>query len=303
MLCTFGILSCEDVRDDFDKFEQNYVAFSAEAANIQESQTVMSADNQPVSANSTYEVTVIRSSTDLSAPLTVGLSVNGVFAESSDFALEGDDASETFSLTEEISSLTIPAGKVSAKFLVITRDDSAPSGDKVLSFNITSVSDPSYQIGIGESKMKSSLSLTIVDDDCPIDLAAFEGEWEIVSFCGAPGARNEGFCRTNFAGVTVNLTADPSDPLGTTAIISGGIHTDDVVLKFVTCPKTVFIDAVYTLDFIQNGSTATIQPNGQPEVYGTGSYNEDSQRISIVFDYGNTGGSNFGAFVVEYKKK
>lgn len=302
LFLSLGILACEDEQDGFTKFEQSYVAFSSDAANIQESQTVIAADGQPITAGSTYTVELIRSSTDLSSPLTVTVAVNGVFTDSTGFALPGDDASSTFTITEDVTAVTIPAGKVSAQFQVAAKNDLEPSGNKQITLSIQSVSDPSYQIGLGagENRRRAQLDLTVVDDDCPIDLAAFEGEWEVTNFVGAPGAYNEGYQVQAAIGTTVTLTPDPSDPLGTTAFLTGGVHGDqNVVIKFITCQKSVFMEGRYTVA----GTSFEIKPTNEPETYGTGSYNEDSQKISLVVDLTNANNANYQEFVIEYQKK
>lgn len=304
LFLSLGIMACEDEQDGFPKLDQSYVAFSSDAANISESQTVVAADGQPITAGSTYTVELIRSSTDLSSPLTITIVVNGVFVDSTDFSLPGDDASSTFNISEDVAAVTIPAGKVSAQFLIAAKNDLEPSGNKQIALSIQSVSDPSYQIGIGagENKRNKQLNLTVVDDDCPIDLISFEGDYEVTNFVGAPGASYDGLVLDylGLVGSTVTLAADPSDPLGTTAILSGGLHAEkDLVLKFNTCENAVYIDSRYPLE----PGGFEIQPTNEPGKYGTGAYNEDSKKISLVVGLTNPNNTDYDEFIIEYQKK
>lgn len=300
LLLTFS--ACKE--EDFTTYEQRYVAFDAASASLVESSAVLSADGVATAGNNEVILTILRSTTDFSSPLTVGVTATATFNEDSDFFSAGDDASAKIVPTVDLSSITIPAGAVSTSFSVGLVEDLQPAGDVSVVFAITSVSDNSFDIG-QQGGIRGSFSLTIVDDDCPIDIPGlWAGEYEVLSVCAAPGAFNDGFCENTakWAGLgNVTLTADASDPLGQSAILSGGLHADDVPISFQTCPMTVSFEGGYNLNIVQ-GSQARILPTDEPDVYGTGSFNEGSLSFNLVVSYTNQGGSNFDEFIIEYKK-
>ena len=298
-----AFFSCEET--EFPVYDENYVAFSGTAGSVNESFTIVNADGSAVTGNNSFTVEVVRGGGSIDGSLTVGITATAAYTKDSDFASAGDDASGTISFNKDLSAIAFASGQVTSSFTVTTTEDLAAAGDISVSFEITSVSDNSYSIGQQESKIRSTYSLTVIDDDCPIDLAnVWAGEYEVLSVCAAPGSFNDGFCEntSKWAGLgNVTLTPDASDPLGLTAILSGGIHADDVTLFFQTCPMTVFIDAAYNLNITQ-GSQARILPPDEPETYGTGSYNEEALKFNIVVSYSNQGGSNFDEFILEYEK-
>jgi hypothetical protein len=300
------VLVLSGCADDFQRFEDKYVAFNSNTAVLNESQTVLTADGGATIANATHRVQVTRSAADVSQPLTVNIAVTSQYLEDSDFGSPGEDASDMFTLSREVSSLTIPAGAYTAEFLVISANDIIPSGDKEIVLEIVGVSDNSYNLGIGESNMRKKMVITLVDDDCPIDIDAnLAGTWEVLSICGAPGSTNAGVCIGSQVGKQSTFTKDPSDPIGTTGIMTGGMHKDPFVIKFNTCPQTVGFSGAYELNFNQSGSAAFIRPLAatDPARFGTtGSYSESTKRISVFFRYSNAGGSNFDVFIVTYQK-
>ncbi len=305
MIGLIGLIFFSCAEEDFRTYDQRYVAFSATSASIVESAAVLSADGVATAGNNELILTVQRTTTDFSAPLTVAITATATYNEESDFFAAGDDASAKIIPTVDLNAVVIPANETSVSFSVGLREDLQPTGDVTVIFDITAVSDPSYALGQQASQINKTFSLNIVDDDCPIDIpGVWAGEYEVLSICAAPGAFNDGFCENTakWAGLgNVTLTGDPSDPLGQTAILSGGIHADDVTMFFQTCPMTVSIDAGYNLNITQ-GSQARILPTDEPDVYGTGSFNEGSLSFNLVISYTNQGGANFDEFIIEYKK-
>lgn len=296
------ITSCAE-DDEFTKFTQKYVAFTATSAQLEESQSVVSADGEATQVGRLYTVELVRNSNGANEPLTVTLNITSQYLDETPFSLPGEDASDAFEVIGG-TSVTFEPGEYTKSITLQTINDVTPSGNKEVVIAIASVSDDSYNIGLGESNRRTELTVTLIDDDCPIDIPNnLAGKWTVTSFCAAPGSFNEGFCRGDQVGQEVELIADDSDPLGTTAIISGGIHADPMVLKFITCPGQVAINSNYTLAFTQNGAPALIGPTDEPAVYGTGSYSEESGKISVVVSYGNTAsGLVFDEFIIEYEK-
>jgi hypothetical protein len=297
--------SCEDA-GEFVIFDEKYVAFTTSSASLAESSLVQTADGDASIVDNSLVITLVRSTTDFSNPLTVSISEEAVYLSDSDFANAGEDASIHYKVDKDLSSLTFPAGEAFVSFTVTSIDDLIPFGDKSVTFTITSVSDDNFRIGQQESAIRSSFSLILVDDDCPIDLVAdWEGQYEVTEFCAPEGSPNAGFCRgAGVVGQIVTLTADPSDPLGVTAILSGGIHDADAMVKFIPCPEDVELAAEYQLSFIQNGQPARIFPltDAQKANFGTGNFNPGNNTFNIFVGYGNIAGANFGAFEITYSK-
>lgn len=288
LFLSLGILACEDEQAGFTKFDQSYVAFSDDAASISESQAVTTADGQSVTGGSTYTVELIRSSADLSNPVTVGISVTTVFTDSTDFTLPGDDASDQF-IIEDVSSVTIPAGEVSTSFLVVTKNDKSASGNKQVTLNIQDVSDPSYQVGIGagENRRRGELNLVVVDDDCPVNTADFEGAYSVTYTRTRDGR--------SFTADAV-IKADPTDDKRLIIEDYWGQSGSSIYVVLDPCPETV---AVPKQDF-----AADLYGYGQSEVrqVGLGSYSPISNGLTFTTKITVSAGS-FGNWEGVFSKK
>jgi hypothetical protein len=302
------VASC--AQTDFEKFTQKYVAFEGGSTSMGESIAISLADGSSQLANNSLEVTLFRSTTDFTEPLTVNVTATYTFLDDTDFTTAGEDASADFSVNVDLSAVTIPAGAVSTSFVLTAINDLAAKGTKEVVFTITGTSSD-FDLGQQESQIGRTLTVIVNDDDCPINLEAdWEGTYEVTEFCAAPGSFNEGFCATGAAAraaviaLPITLTADPSDPLGQTAILSGGMHeTEPISISFITCPQQVVINGTYALDFEQNSAPAAIGPTDEPAVYGTGTYNPDNGTINLVVSYGNTAsGLVFDEFIISYSK-
>lgn len=275
----------------------DYVAFRSAAGSFPESSSTTTADGETTVSGNTFTVELFRSTSNLDTDLTVGLNSSVVYASSSDFANAGDSADETVVFSTDISSLVIPAGKASIKFNITALNDLASAGDKIINLSISSVSDASFNIG--REGLATSSVITVVDDDCPIDLAGdFVGSYTLSEVFSAGG--NAGFS-FGFVNVT-DLTADPSSLSGTGAFLTAGAGTaggDDfwlpqTPLEFVTCPQTLAFDSnPLILGFTVNGATATY--NILSTSYSVG-------KLTFIGNLGNTGGSNFGEYTVILEK-
>ncbi|MEP2772867.1 MAG: Calx-beta domain-containing protein [Fulvivirga sp.] len=213
-------------------------------------------------------------------------------------AVEGEDFEVLGNGTE--GQIVIPAGANTGEISLKMIPNLEVDGDKT--YNVTLTAN-NAGLEVGRGQIGLNYTLTIIDDDCPIDLAGeYAGDWEVTSFCAAPGSFNDGFCVGSQEGTIATLSADASDPLGFTAIMSGGMHDDDMIINFQTCPQTVSISGTYVMAFTQNGAPATMSATDEPDVYGTGTYNPDSKVITVVGVYGNTAGSSFDDFIIEYTK-
>lgn len=286
------VWGCEET--EFETTEDNlgnFVSFSQSSASVSESVASGTADGISVITGGNYVIEVVRSGRDLSQPLTVNISSSITFASSTDFADSGDDASETVFFSQPISTVTIPSGETSALVDVNTINDEFSSGDKTVALTITGTSDASFNLGAPATGVGNSLTITVVDDDCPIDLTSFEGAYTM-TIVGTPGARFEGFdgCTLGDCSPPAMLAADPTDPLLQTAIITHPEIGGEYKIKFVTCPLETTV--VQPMTSFLGRSTWLMEQGTVP-----GSYDDNSKDISIV---GLLGGN--GNFTISLKK-
>lgn len=288
----FGILSCDD-SSEFVTFDQPYVAFEESTVSISEATATTSADGVSVKTGTVHNIEIRRSSTNLDEPLTVNLSAQAKYLDDNEYVSAGDDASDAVRFAGDISSVTFQPGEVRKSFEVITDDDDLSSGDKMVTVTITSVSDDKYNIGYEEATFSATTEITVVDDDCPIDLATFEGNYKITSVVGGDNSCCPGFELCGPYGdcsPIATLTADPSDPTGTTALIEHPILGAPYKIQFITCPQEVLV--LEALPSFMGRSTWQM-PQGS--VMGT--YNDDTKAINIV---GLLGGN--GDFIIKMSK-
>ncbi len=96
-----------------------------------------------------------------------------------DFSVSGGTAGTDFNLIGS-QSLTIPAGDFFASFKVSPINNVVASGNKVITFEITSVSGG---VTAGLGLVGKKYTYTIVDDDCPFEVENFVGVYD----CDEPG--------------------------------------------------------------------------------------------------------------------
>ena len=259
--------------------EAPYVSFQSETGNVGENNT----------AGAT--ITVARSTTDISGSLTVDLTVTGVYTTTTSFFDAGSSAEGTFTISS--TSITFDANEAAKSVTLTGVDDALSSGDKTITVTISGVSDPAFKIGTPGPDDRFSVSvITIIDDDCPIDLSEFEGAWTYVDATGTVNSCCDGGSLNGFgfpaADSNVTLTADASDPTGTTAILSGGPFGSDYTIQFITCAEEVV--ALGTTDSFVGSSAWTMAQGTTNGTYTT-------TRFTVV---GVLGGN--GDFEMEFTK-
>jgi hypothetical protein len=312
-LASFLITSCDE-SELYPKFGvepgQASVSFVDGTANFAESASVNAADGSSSNlVDNTYEVRLVRVGADISASLSVAITATVVYAADTDFGDAGADASSRVSINDNLQEIVFPANSSQATFIVQSSENLETQGDILINFTIASVSSANYQIGVGSGAARSTSVLTVIDDDCPIDIpGTWVGIYEVSGFVGAPGAFNEGFAPGAAPGLQVELVLDESDPLGVSATLkataSNALLTGDMPLTFVTCPETVIIgEGLFALAFNQNGAPAAIGRTDEPSVYGNGTYSPDGSSFSIVVGYGNTAsGLVFDEFLITFDR-
>lgn len=218
-----AFVSCEESQNITLDIGEGFVQFESASSSIQENST------DPISITVLYGGSI--------ASNTNGINVN--------FTLEGADASR-FTITPAGGTVQIPAGEVSATINVLPIDNVIVDGDS--SFSIVLSPDGDKPVGLaGQGINSSSFDLTIVDNDCPIDIDGFVGTYTVsenfTAGNNAPSGLSDFFTET----YQIELTLAPSDPSGTKLILnnSAGFNKyipDGTVLAFDTCNGKITFD-------------------------------------------------------------
>jgi len=219
----FGLSACESV-DDFPKVTQEYVGFASTSASFSEVSLSEDAEGNKFSTDNSYNVTIIRSTTDYSESVTVSLTYTATYLDSTGFADVGDDASDNIYFSEDISTISFEAGQSSYSFDVFSKDNGSSTGNISIQIQIQSVSAEGYTIGYEEAGIKSGvLSLTLVDDDCPVPSLA--GTYNVVNTEANPSG-----CAGRPYTVTIEVAnvIDAAAGIYTYSIsdITGGMYTE-----------------------------------------------------------------------------
>lgn len=299
------LFSCGDEEIVTNPFtDNNYVFFNSSNASLAETPlNVRSATGTVLNAKNNSAITVSRFSKDISQPITVTVNFTAVYtAADNDFVSPGEDASDRISfssvsdLTDNSFTVTIPSSEYNATFYMYISDDLISSGDVDVSMGIASVSSNDYMIGKPDVSLErqDSLVLTINDDDCPLDIASFEGTYIMKSVIGTGNSccPNLELCGSNIncAG-DATITADPTDPSATTAIITHPAIGGSWTIKFLTCTKEISVVTPMT-------SFGGVGVWRMQQGAVLGSYNEETNALVVT----GVLGSN-GSFSVIFEKK
>jgi len=209
----------------------NYVTFEDGSASVSEA---VGEDG--------LSVQIKRSNADQS--LTVVLSVESTFVDSE------EDASDEFSITPSNLEVTFAEGEyLSSTLQIVPVNNDFSDGDKLVTVTIESVSSNDFVIGYpGPAQLNSSTDITIVDDDCPIDFAGWEGTYTVEEVFTAGG--NAGLSLAAAFGETyiLEIAQDDSDPTGFTYVINNADGANQYVPDGTT---VVFNSCGGTLQFPQ----------------------------------------------------
>lgn len=94
--------------------------------------------------------------------------VSGSAIENVDYVIEGGDKKRVL----------IPVGKHIGEIKYLPINNRELTGDKTIKFTITSVNNE-LEAGFGETGINGRFhTVTLIDDDCLVDLRKFEGKWE-----------------------------------------------------------------------------------------------------------------------------
>lgn len=218
LVASLGLLtSCEEDLLVFDT-ETGFVQLSSATGEIEEA------------APSPIVTSVFLGSGENTSGVTVNFSVT---------------ASDTSRFTVEPSNgtLEIPAGQFSADIVITPVDNVLVDGN--MDITITLESSTSVPIGVGAEGMEfTSRTITLVDDDCPVDINAFIGTFSVAEVFTS--GTNEGLTLAGAFGESYQLemVAQPGDASGTKLVItnSEGFNQylpDGTVMTLQACPGTV----------------------------------------------------------------
>ena len=162
-----------------------------------------------------------------------------------DFTVTSPDPSR-YTIEPASGTLEIPAGEFTADIALSIVPNIIVDGNIDVTIELTGASVP---IGlVGEGNFGVSRVITIVDDDCPIDIDAFVGTFDVSENFTA--GVNSPLGLSDFFGEVyqVELSLAPNDPSGTKVVInnSPGFNVyipDGTVMSFLTCDGEVNFDA------------------------------------------------------------
>lgn len=180
--------------------------------------------------------------------------------------------------------IVIPAGEYSVKLPInVTNNFEYDGADpRIVTITVTGVSES----GIGIEGYKSA-TVTIIDDDCPFNIADWVGVYTVDEAFTAGVNAPLGFSDFFGESYQVELAVNPADPNGLSAVLtnSDGFHqyfVNGTVLAYNTCAATVSF------------------PGGSPNLadfvaltVGTTSFNDTNFTIRVDGTAGNYGAYGF----------
>lgn len=215
----------------FVSCEEDLIVYDTETGFIQFSSTSSSIEEAALGGPSV--TTVLLGSGENTGGVTVNFTVTA--ADPSRFTVEPASG-----------SLTIPAGEFSADIVITPIDNVLVDGNMDIVLELTSGSSVPVGIG-GEGQQAVSKTITLIDDDCPVDINAFTGTFDVdeVFTSGV----NEGLTLSGAFGESyqLELTAQPGDATGTKVVITNSpgfdqYIPDGTVMTLQACPGTVAFD-------------------------------------------------------------
>jgi hypothetical protein len=162
------------------------------------------------------------------------------------FTVTSSDPSR-FTVSPTTGSIDIPAGEFSADIAITAIDNIAADGDVDVVIELSSGN--SLPIGIGgEGNFNTSRTVTIIDNDCPVDINAFVGTFTV--FENFTDGVNAPFGLVDFFGeiYQVEMALEPGDTSGTKVVVtnSAGFNTylaNGTVIQFLACSGELLFEA------------------------------------------------------------
>ncbi len=187
-----------------------------------------------------------------------------------------------YTVNPSSGTVTIPAGEFTADIAIQPIDNFDVDGDVQVTIALSP--DSSRPIGVGgDGLVSASKVVTIIDNDCPIDIASFVGTYSVSeNFTDGPNSPS-GLSDFFTEAYQMEMALDPNDVSGTKVVLtnSAGFNTyinDGTIMSFDTCNGRVSFDAgfptvalfrtfVYTASSY-NENTFVIQCTGPLSTFG-----------------------------------
>ena len=207
------------------------------------------------------------------------------------FIIEGADSGR-FDITPANGKIRIPAGETSANITLETIDNNIVDGDLKFKIILTEESDKAVGIG-GEGIRNHEHNVTIVDNDCPVDINGFVGTYTVsenfTAGVNAPLGLKDFFAES----YQLELSLAPNDPSGTKLVVNNsiGFNTyikNGTILAFDTCNNKITFD----------GNSRVQVALFRTFVYEDSSYDETNFVIKATGPL-----STFGAYQFTFTKK
>jgi hypothetical protein len=162
------------------------------------------------------------------------------------FTVTSSDPSR-YVVTPATGSIEIPAGEFSADISIVPVDNVAADGDLDIVIELSAGNMLPIGIG-GESNFNAATTITIVDNDCPVDINAFVGVFTV--FENFTGGQNSPFGLNDFFGESyqVEMALQAGDTSGTKVVVtnSAGFNTyltNGTVIQFLACSGELLFEA------------------------------------------------------------
>ncbi len=194
---------------------------------------------------------------------------------------------DRYELASQTGTVEIPAGEFSADILIDPVDNFTSDGDAEVLLELSSDSD--IPVGIaGEGMFNQSTTVTIIDDDCPVDIESFVGTYAVTE--EFTSGTNAGLTLAGAFGETyqIEVSLAPGDETGTQLLLSNSEGANQyfepgTVITLKTCSKTFSFN---------NGNPDIAAGFGTLSVTGT-SYDEEAKAITASGPLGNYGPYQF----------
>ena len=214
----FVLSSCEDENPTFYKNAEGFIQFASTSADLAENNT----------AGLTTTVLFGGASNDN------GITVN--------YTVTSDDNTRFTDMNN--GTVEIPAGQRSAEIVIVPVDNARTDGNLEIVLELSTSSDKPVGIG-GEGVNSNTKTITIVDNDCPINLDDWVGTYTVQEEFSAGGTNAGLSLAANFTETyQIEISKDPTDTDGIRVILNNSAGANQfipngTVMTFDTCNGAV----------------------------------------------------------------
>jgi len=219
----FVFTSCEEEENVSLAVGEGFIQFAKTSANL------------PEESSSPTTVTVVYGGS-------AEQNTNGITV---DFEVTSSDNSR-YTVSPSGGSVTIPAGQVSADITITPVDNFDVDGNVDVTVKLSTSSSKPIGLG-GENVRFNEFVVTLIDNDCPININAFVGTYSVSENFTAGVNSPSGLSDFFGESYQLEMVLDPNDISGTQLVITNsvGFNTyvpDGTIIKFDTCNGKVSFD-------------------------------------------------------------